>query len=218
MTRPRTRSQARARHGADDGDTRGKLLEVARELFADRGFDGVSTREICQAADANVAAIHYHFGDKLGLYAVVIESAIDVMREASAQSMQGPEVPAPERLRVYIRAQLERMLLRHHTSWIFRLMNREIENPTPELDRIVRAAVKPRIEYLGAIVAELMGCPPADGRVGVAVASIHGAVMLFARAPIIVRLLPGRPSMAESLDPLAELVTRYAMGGIRALA
>ena len=63
-----------------DTETRDRLLKAAERLFADRGFKKVTVRDICRAARANVAAVNYHFGDKLGLYREVLQSAIDGMR------------------------------------------------------------------------------------------------------------------------------------------
>jgi TetR/AcrR family transcriptional regulator, regulator of cefoperazone and chloramphenicol sensitivity len=51
---------------------RERLLQEAMRLFSERGFDAVTTREICAAAGVNPGAIHYHFGDKDGLYAEVL--------------------------------------------------------------------------------------------------------------------------------------------------
>ena len=48
-------------------DTKNKILSIANELFARNGFDGVSIRDIAQAADVNVASINYHFKNKLNL-------------------------------------------------------------------------------------------------------------------------------------------------------
>lgn len=48
--------------------TRDRLLEVALEVFAARGFGQASTREICRRAGVNAGAIHYYFGDKASLY------------------------------------------------------------------------------------------------------------------------------------------------------
>jgi AcrR family transcriptional regulator len=51
--------------------TRERLLQAAVRVFADRGYAEASTREICRLAGANLAAIHYHFGDKPSLYRAV---------------------------------------------------------------------------------------------------------------------------------------------------
>src|SRR5579862_3686384 len=45
-------------------ETKQKILETAESLFAEKGYDATSLREIIQAAGVNLAAIHYHFGSK----------------------------------------------------------------------------------------------------------------------------------------------------------
>ena len=52
----------------EEKDTRSKILDVAQKLFAKKGFDGTSVREIAKEADVNVAAINYHFKHKSALY------------------------------------------------------------------------------------------------------------------------------------------------------
>ncbi|MEO1060226.1 MAG: TetR family transcriptional regulator [Actinomycetota bacterium] len=44
--------------------TRNDILDAAEVLFSTQGYDGTSVREITRLADVNVAAVHYHFGDK----------------------------------------------------------------------------------------------------------------------------------------------------------
>ena len=66
---------------SDDRDTRERLIEAAGQLFADHGFRKVTVREICRVAHANVAAVNYHFGDKLGLYREVLDTAIAAQQE-----------------------------------------------------------------------------------------------------------------------------------------
>jgi AcrR family transcriptional regulator len=56
------RAQALTPHPESDTPTR--LLDVAERMFAERGFNGVSLREIVNDAEANIAAVHYHFGSK----------------------------------------------------------------------------------------------------------------------------------------------------------
>ncbi len=60
----------------NDLDTkRERIVDAAGELFAERGFDGTTVRDICQAADANVAAVNYYFGDKQRLYVEAVVRA-----------------------------------------------------------------------------------------------------------------------------------------------
>lgn len=49
-------------------DIKDKILNSAIKLFAAKGFEGVSIREIAKAADVHFAGIRYHFGDKKSLY------------------------------------------------------------------------------------------------------------------------------------------------------
>lgn len=58
---------------SDGMEARHRLLDAALSLFADKGFAKTSTREIAQAAQANIASISYYFGDKEGLYRAVFE-------------------------------------------------------------------------------------------------------------------------------------------------
>ncbi|MFG1494639.1 TetR/AcrR family transcriptional regulator [Halobacteriovorax sp. ZH4_bin.1] len=61
--------------------TRDIILATASRLFADRGYDNTSIRDIAKEADANVSAINYHFKSKAGLYAEVLNENVLRMRE-----------------------------------------------------------------------------------------------------------------------------------------
>jgi len=69
------------------------LLDQARRLFLAKGFASVSIREIASAAATSTAAIHYHFGDKLGLYRAMLDEAIGPVAEA-LQRLGEPDVAA----------------------------------------------------------------------------------------------------------------------------
>ena len=49
-----------------------RLLDAAEQLFAEKGFESVSVRDVTQAAKANVAAVNYHFGSRDGMIALVV--------------------------------------------------------------------------------------------------------------------------------------------------
>lgn len=56
-------------------ETRDKLLDAGFDLFAELGFDGASTRDICRRAEANPAALNYHYGSKEQLWLAACERA-----------------------------------------------------------------------------------------------------------------------------------------------
>lgn len=60
-------------------DKREAMLDVAEKLFADKGFDGVSTREIAKEANLNIAMIAYYFGSKEELLKEVLERRIRML-------------------------------------------------------------------------------------------------------------------------------------------
>jgi AcrR family transcriptional regulator len=72
--------------------TTASLLEAARDLFADRGYDGASIRAITDQAGANLGSVTYHFGTKEALYHQVIETFIAPLRErvVEAARIEGP--------------------------------------------------------------------------------------------------------------------------------
>jgi AcrR family transcriptional regulator len=61
---------------SDPHDTPNRLLEVARHFFAEYGYEGTTVRDIALAAEANLAAVGYHFGSKEGLYQEVLRSQV----------------------------------------------------------------------------------------------------------------------------------------------
>jgi AcrR family transcriptional regulator len=65
----------RPRTAGSDGDTRAAILAAARSVFARRGYEGASTREVAEIARVNNAMIYYHFRDKRRLYRAVLAQA-----------------------------------------------------------------------------------------------------------------------------------------------
>ncbi len=57
--------------------TKNKILDAAEKLFADKGFNGTSLREITSLAEVNLAAVNYHFGSKKELIKAVMSRYMD---------------------------------------------------------------------------------------------------------------------------------------------
>lgn len=66
-----------------DENSKTRILEAATVLFARKGFDGTSIREICKAADVNLCMISYYWGGKQELYQGIIDNLIEKQIEYS---------------------------------------------------------------------------------------------------------------------------------------
>jgi TetR/AcrR family transcriptional regulator, regulator of cefoperazone and chloramphenicol sensitivity len=202
-----------------DRETRDRLLRTAARLFAERGFKKVTVRDICRAARANVAAVNYHFGDKLGLYREVLQLAIDVLRSTTDAARKAAEgCPPDEQLRRYVQVLLRRVLGAGRDDWIHRLVNREIADPTPALDAFVDQGLRPRLAYLSAIVSGILGCPADDPRVMRSVISIQTQAVAYLPNAIGARLGMKTRLTPTEIEEIVVHVAEFSLGGIRALA
>ena len=200
-----------------DTETRERLLKAAERLFADRGFKRVTVRDICRVARANVAAVNYHFGDKLGLYREVLQTAIDGMRKTNDEArLAGAGQSPEEQLRRYITVFINR-LLGAGSDTVHKLVTREMNDPTPALDALVEQGVRPRVEYLAGLIAEIIGCEPTDQRVLRCVASVQSQSLGYLPNPIASRLgLINKPT-AANLREIADHIAEFSLAGVHAI-
>jgi TetR/AcrR family transcriptional regulator, regulator of cefoperazone and chloramphenicol sensitivity len=204
-----------------DTETRQRLLNSAAELFAERGFNHVTVRELCQLAGANVAAVNYHFRDKLGLYKEVVEMAANAMNRMKVNVIEAAEpLPPEERLRTYIRLTLHHLLDPHEESWMEKLIAREMMDPTPALDLIIEKGIRPTSQRLGTMVAELLGVPVTDNRVWQCFLSVQAQCLFYKMSkPVSARMSPpGFEHTPEVIDALAHHIAEFSLAGIRAIA
>ncbi|MGE0710468.1 MAG: CerR family C-terminal domain-containing protein [Planctomycetota bacterium] len=140
--------------------TRERLLEAAGEVFAAQGFAGATVRAICQRADANVAAVNYHFGDKESLYREALRYAFTQLHARVPTPAPDPTQSFAERLRAQTEALLERLLLAGE-SWHGRLIAREMADPSPALREVAERYFQPQVEQLERLLEET--CPALSG-------------------------------------------------------
>ena len=201
-----------------DQETRQRLLDAAARLFAERGFNKVSIRDICTEAGANIAAVNYYFRDKWGLYKEVLQVLIDYSnrtRELAHDASAGQ--PPEERLRRYIHVFLQRALCGGlQESWQGKLIAREMSEPSPGLDLFFEEVIRPNSVRVAALVSEIMGLPAADPRVGACVGSIQ-TQMVGLMNPIAARFVPGLGT-PEVTDAIADHIAEFSLAGMRAIA
>jgi AcrR family transcriptional regulator len=70
-------------------ERREQLIEIARGLFAERGFEGTSIEEIAARAEVSKPVVYEHFGGKEGLYAVVVDREVRRLLDMMRESLRG---------------------------------------------------------------------------------------------------------------------------------
>ncbi|MBG0791268.1 MAG: CerR family C-terminal domain-containing protein [Desulfovibrionaceae bacterium] len=201
-----------------DVNTKSALLAAAIQVFADKGFDSATVRDICGRAKANVAAVNYHYGSKDGLYAAVLAEIFPTGEERHAQIT--PDLSPEERLREFIRGLASDIFERGSDTIAQRwaIFLREMAKPSGNLDYIVQHHVQPRADELRCILSEILGPNAPDTTLAYCSANIW-ALMLdhLLIQPILDRLTPDRPAADNGLDLFVDHVFRFSLGGLKAM-
>jgi len=202
-----------------DPQTRERLLQAAGEVFARRGFERATVREICRKAHANVAAVNYHFGGKRRLYTEAIQYGVRRALETFPPDLGlGPRPTPEQRLQAFIRAFLHRFLDTGQPEWHARLVARELVEPTPALDALVERIIRPLSERLRGIVRDLLGKQAGDETVRRCTLSIVGQCLLYHHSRPVLERLYGRQRYTEArIEELARHITQFSLGAIRCL-
>ncbi len=202
---------------APNDDTRLRLLKAAGEIFAEHGFRQTTVRDICDKAGANVAAVNYHFGDKLGLYAAVVRHWFALAWEKyPPDGGLLPDATPDQRLRVFIRSWLWRMMDNGAPAWYGRLIAREMADPTPSVtDAIIESHIRPHSQLLRGIVADLLGPGASPKKIGLAAASIAGQCLFYFHCRDTIRKIqPVLRFDATDLDDIADHITAFSLAGM----
>jgi AcrR family transcriptional regulator len=198
-------------------ETRGRLLAAAGEIFAERGFRAATIREICLRADANVAAAHYHFGDKEALYLELLKScAVDALKRYPPTLDLSETATAEEKLHAFIRSLLFRIADKGRPAWHGRLMAREMAEPTAALGALVDEVYRPLVERLEGIVGELIGRERTDPVVLRCTRSVLGQCFYYFHArPVIQLMTPQQHFEPADIEQLAAHITKFSLAALK---
>ena len=200
----------------DHDATRARLLEAAGEVFAQHGFEPATVREICTRANANIAAVNYHFRDKMGLYLAVLQESICAAKLADMRQATEPGQSPEQALHLIISAMLRRMSNpAERGNWHVRLMAHELANPTAGLDRVVELAIAPNYATLRGVLAQLLNLPPDHDTTRLCAHSVIGQVVHWAHArPVIARVWPALQMDDSRLTQIARHITDFSLAAL----
>jgi AcrR family transcriptional regulator len=200
--------------------TRERILAIACEVFAKRGFRNTTVRDICQQAGVNVASVNYYFSSKEKLYEEVCKYACGISSQDGDQRFKLDFSGNPEeQLKSFVRALLTNVLGKEPPSWRHMIMSREMVEPTNALSIIIKEMIKPRFQQLYSIVRELLGKKASEETVRRCCFSITGQCLYYRFAqPVVMKLNPQQKYDHASIEKLAEHITHFSLNALKQFA
>ena len=203
----------------DKYNTKERLILAGAQVFAQKGFRDATVAEICEKADANIAAVNYHFGDKESLYDAVWRHAFSITSETYPIDASLPENPQlADYLYSYTFALMNRNFSEDKAGLFPKLLHQEMSNPTLALDRIGKEVLFPQSQFIGKAVHAELESDVDEDQIRLCLHSIIGqcAFYNFSR-PLRERTLGKQPMTPEGIEQLARHIARFSMGGLNAI-
>lgn len=126
-----------------DNDCRENIIAAAIPLFAAKGLNGVSVRELTAAAGVNLSMISYYFGGKEGLYAAVLKNQFAIL--GKLEEIEQLDIDTLRKFELYVRATVARY---RKNPYLLRFYTSELTNPTACFESIIKPAIKRVVQML----------------------------------------------------------------------
>lgn len=197
-------------------ETRHRLLETAGPIFAAKGFLGATVRDICNAAEMNLASVNYYFGDKERLYIETVKRASQMRAEEEPMPQWAQDTPPAEKLRGFIRTLTARMVALQEAPWQVQLMTREVLQPTSACKELVQEYFRPHFNLLLAILDEVLPEGTPQHRRHQIGFSIVGQIVHYRLAGDVVGMLVGEDELNEhfTIEQLADHVADFSLAAL----
>lgn len=208
---------------SEQEDARARLIDAAIKLFADKGYEGTSVRDLATAAGVNVAAVSYHFGSKDELYHEALRACLapcGEMRERMQKHLDAAlksrsRKSAEEALRGCIQDFLEVLVspaARHS-----HLVMREQSEGKQRFEPVIREFFQPVGSILREVILMLAPGLP-EMRVFMVISGIIGQCLHIYKARVSYRVLAGVDShSAEYIEMASKHIAHLTALGLRGL-
>jgi TetR/AcrR family transcriptional regulator, regulator of cefoperazone and chloramphenicol sensitivity len=198
----------------DHPNARERLLTHAARVFAEKGFAGASTREICQAAGVNVASIHYHFGDKDALYrALLLQPVADIA--AGFALFDDPALDFREAIDRFIGGFLGGLAAGPGMTDVLRLHLREMFEPTAGYAQLIVDSIRPHHDALVRRIAREVGADTPDEELDAVAMAIVAMVHDYVMSRDCMALLSPGLVAPDALPRTRERLVRFACAIVR---
>jgi AcrR family transcriptional regulator len=158
--------------------TKARILVAAEAVFAARGFDGASTREIAAAAGVNISSLHYHWESKETLYFGVFEHVYDRILALVRSSIPDTSIERPASRQVVDEVMGRLYDFFADNPSIPRLMVRRLLETTDGTSEIERDILLPAWRRFATWTYDLSGVVSAEAA-PILMLTVHSVLLLF---------------------------------------
>jgi len=203
-------------------DTRERILESSRKLFAEKGFDLTSVRDITTDAGCNVASVNYHFGCKDNLYLETFRSMLAFLREQRLSVLdeimeRTPQPTLEEFLRSFAEGFVDPLTDESRGRLFMALVSREMSDARLPHDVFLNEFIHPILERAMVAMAEFgPQLEPAAARM--CIMSMVGQLLHALRAHHLFTTQGASELMPERLSDYVTHFVTFSVGGINACA
>ena len=198
----------------DGVQARARLLIEALRLFSEHGFAKTSIRAIAQAAEVNVSAISYYFGDKEGLYRCAItEPFLSCDPLANVAAFSAPELTLEQALRQFYTQLLTPIEQGAIMRDCLRLHMREMLEPTGLWQQQIEQQIVPTHRALADLVRHHIGmsAPADEGIHRITLAITAMPVHLMMAGDVVMAINPDLLNRSDAVPAAVNTFVRYAM-------
>ncbi|MEW5721907.1 MAG: CerR family C-terminal domain-containing protein [Thermodesulfobacteriota bacterium] len=203
--------------------TRDKLLKAAEKLFAAKGYDAVSVREITSAAGVHLASVNYHFGGKENLYHEVFRSLwlprAKQLRRPLEELERREDLTAEEIVRTMARIIFEIPLTEAEHNRHRLLVVQEMLQPGRGMEMLAREFFHPTLELVARLLGRALGGEVDHNRLRLYAVSLMAQVNHFSLVRRGLSRMLGREDdegfVAGLLDHIADFALRGLSGARR---
>ena len=207
----------------DGAATKQNILEAAGEVFAEKGVDGATGKEIAERAGTSSAAVNYYFGGIDGLYAeVLVEAHHRLMAYEFLKSVAEAPGSPKARLNLFIDRVVRTILEPTSSNWALRVLSREILHRSAAFPVLLEKEIRPKKRIITGFIGESLGVPPDHPAVSRCLLNIVApfALLLVGSSKMVVQVVAPEscPARDGDIDALVEHFQRFVGGGLAAIA
>ncbi len=178
--------------------TRSLIIDAARTLFARRGLEGATVREVAEAAGVNNAMIYYHFTDKVGMYRAVLADSFAEFDRIWEHAIFSTDASARIKIRKYVE---ELIRFQQNNEEIRRILSMEFASCGKNLKWLADNFFNRTHERLAAILKQGMKTGELK--------KVNASVAITALVGMVIQSFISRPIAEYVIGKKLDLTTRH---------